>query len=63
MKKPSEENKNFTFDDLIKKGKITTKTLDGVIIIKSYIEKKCSFLMQKIDEKIRVSIIKYYFKL
>ena len=30
---------NLTLDDLIKMGKITTKTIDRVNIVKSYIEK------------------------
>lgn len=39
MKKPNEGKKNYTLDDLIKMGKITSKTIDRVNIVKSYIEK------------------------
>jgi hypothetical protein len=51
MKKQNESKKNLTLDDLIKMGKITTKTIDRVNIVKSYIEKKYSLRNQKNDEK------------
>ena len=51
MKKQIEAIKNLTLDDLIKMGKITTKTIDRVNIVKSYIEKKYSLRNQKNDEK------------
>ena len=51
MKKQNEARKNLTLDDLIKMGKITSKTIDRVNIVKSYIEKKYSLRKQKNDEK------------
>ena len=51
MKKSNESKKNLTLDDLIKMGKITSKTIDRVNIVKSYIEKKYSLRKQKNDEK------------
>ena len=39
--------KNITLADLIREGKITTKTLDRVNIAKSYIEKKYSIKKEK----------------
>ena len=51
MTKQNEARKNLTLDDLIKMGKITTKTIDRVNIAKSYIEKKYSLRKQKNDEK------------
>ena len=51
MKIVNSTKKNLTLDDLIKKGIITSKTIDRVNIVKSYIEKKYSLRKQKIDEK------------
>ena len=51
MKKKNGPKKNLTLDDLIKMGKITSKTIDRVNIVKSYIEKKYSLRKQKNDEK------------
>ena len=51
MKKTSNTKKNLTLEDLIKMGKITSKTIDRVNIVKSYIEKKYSLRKQKKDEK------------
>ena len=51
MTKQNEARKNLTLDDLIKMGKITSKTIDRVNIVKSYIEKKYSLRKQKNDEK------------
>ena len=51
MKKQNEARKNLTLDDLIKMVKITSKTIDRVNIVKSYIEKKYSLRKQKNDEK------------
>ena len=51
MKKANGAKKNLTLDDLIKMGKITSKTIDRVNIVKSYIEKKYSLRKQKNDEK------------
>jgi hypothetical protein len=51
MKKVKEAKKNLTLDDLIKIGKITSKTIDRVNIVKSYIEKKYSLRKIKNDEK------------
>ena len=59
MKKSNESKKNLTLDDLIKMGKITSKTIDRVNIVKSYIEKKYSLRKQKNDEKNKG---KQYFK-
>ena len=53
MKKPNEVRKNLTLEDLIKIGKITSKTIDRVIIVKTYIEKKYNLRKQKNDEKNR----------
>ena len=61
--KQNESKKNLTLDDLIKMGKITTKTIDRVNIAKSYIEKKYSRRKQKNEEKNKgkniLNIIKY----
>ena len=43
--------KIVTLEELIKSGKITTKTLDRVNIVKSYIEKKYCLRKQKNEEK------------
>ena len=51
MKIVNPSKKNLTLDDLIKKGIITSKTIDRVNIVKSYIEKKYSLRKQKNDEK------------
>ena len=51
MKKANGAKKNYNLDDLIKMGKITSKTIDRVNIVKSYIEKKYSLRKQKNDEK------------
>ena len=40
-----------TLEELIQRGKITSKTFDRVSIVKSYIEKKYSLKTQKTDEK------------
>ena len=60
MKKTSNTKKNLTLEDLIKMGKITSKTIDRVNIVKSYIEKKYSLRKQKNDEKNKG---KKYFKI
>ena len=55
--------KELGIEELIKAGKITSKTFDRVSIVKSYIEKKYSLKTQKTDEKNRGKpkfiIIKY----
>ena len=51
MKIVNSSKKNLKLDDLIKKGIITSKTIDRVNIVKSYIEKKYSLRKQKNDEK------------
>ena len=55
--------KELGIEELIKSGKITSKTFDRVSIVKSYIEKKYSLKTQKTDEKNRGKpkfiIIKY----
>jgi hypothetical protein len=51
MKKGNGAKKNYNLDDLIKMGKITSKTIDRVNIVKSYIEKKYSLRKIKNDEK------------
>ena len=51
MKIVNSSKKNLTLDDLIKKVIITSKTIDRVNIVKSYIEKKYSLRKQKNDEK------------
>ena len=43
--------KELTLEELIQRGKITSKTFDRVSIVKSYIEKKYSLKTQKTDEK------------
>ena len=48
-----EQKKELTLEEMIKLGKITTKTFDRVSIVKSYIEKKYSLKTQKTDEKNR----------
>ena len=48
-----EQRKELTLEEMIKLGKITTKTFDRVSIVKSYIEKKYSLKTQKTDEKNR----------
>ena len=60
MKKTNSTKKNLTLEDLIKMGKITSKTIDRVNIVKSYIEKKYSLRKQKNDEKNKG---KKYFKI
>jgi len=45
------QRKELTLEEMIKLGKITTKTFDRVSIVKSYIEKKYSLKTQKTDEK------------
>ena len=45
------QKKELTLEEMIKLGKITTKTFDRVSIVKSYIEKKYSLKTQKTDEK------------
>ena len=47
------QRKELTLEEMIKLGKITTKTFDRVSIVKSYIEKKYSLKTQKTDEKNR----------
>jgi hypothetical protein len=42
---------NNKLNDLLKKGKITNKTIERVIIAKSYIEKKYSVLKLKESKK------------
>ena len=57
------QRKELTLEEMIKRGKITSKTFDRVSIVKSYIEKKYSLKTQKTDEKNRGKpkfiIIKY----
>ena len=43
--------KELTLEEMIQRGKITSKTFDRVSIVKSYIEKKYSLKTQKTDEK------------
>ena len=52
------QRKELTLEEMIKLGKITTKTFDRVSIVKSYIEKKYSLKTQKTDEKNRGKNIK-----
>ena len=40
-----------TLEEMIKRGKITSKTFDRVSIVKSYIEKKYCLKTLKTDEK------------
>ena len=47
-----------TLEEMIKRGKITSKTFDRVSIVKSYIEKKYSLKTQKTDEKNKGNYIK-----
>ena len=58
-----EGRKELTLEEMIQRGKITSKTFDRVSIVKSYIEKKYSLKTQKTDEKNRGKpkfiIIKY----
>jgi len=42
---------NNNLNELLKKGKITNKTIERVIIAKSYIEKKYNILKQKESKK------------
>ena len=57
------QRKELTLEEMIKRGKITSKTFDRVSIVKSYIEKKYCLKTQKTDEKNRGKpkfiIIKY----
>ena len=53
------QRKELTLEEMIKLGKITTKTFDRVSIVKSYIEKKYSVKTQKTDEKNKGKNIKY----
>jgi hypothetical protein len=53
------QRKELTLEEMIKLGKITTKTFDRVSIVKSYIEKKYSLKTQKTDEKNKGKNIKY----
>jgi hypothetical protein len=46
-----EGRKELTLEEMIQRGKITSKTFDRVSIVKSYIEKKYSLKTQKTDEK------------
>lgn len=43
--------KELTLEEMIQRGKITSKTFDRVSIVKSYIEKKYCLKTQKTDEK------------
>ena len=45
------QRKELTLEEMIKQGKITSKTFDRVSIVKSYIEKKYCLKTQKTDEK------------
>jgi hypothetical protein len=49
--KKTETKKAMTIDDLIRMGKITSKTIDRVNIVKSYIEKKYNLRKQRNEEK------------
>jgi stage III sporulation protein SpoIIIAA len=53
------QRKELTLEEMIKLGKITTKTFDRVSIVKSYIEKKYSLKTQKTDEKNKGKNIKH----
>jgi hypothetical protein len=53
------QRKELTLEEMIKLGKITTKTFDRVSIVKSYIEKKYSLKTQKTDEKNKGKNTKY----
>ena len=46
--------KELTLEEMIQRGKITSKTFDRVSIVKSYIEKKYSLKTQKTEEKNKV---------
>ena len=46
-----EGRQELTLEEMIQRGKITSKTFDRVSIVKSYIEKKYSLKTQKTDEK------------
>ena len=50
--------KELTLEEMIKRGKITSKTFDRVSIVKSYIEKKYCLKTQKTDEKNKGNYIK-----
>jgi len=43
--------KELTLEEMIQRGKITSKTFDRVSIVKSYKKKKYSLKTQKTDEK------------
>ena len=47
---------NNNLNELLKKGKITNKTIERVIIAKSYIEKKYNILKQKESKKKKSTI-------
>jgi hypothetical protein len=47
-----------TLEEMIKRGKITSKTFDRVSIVKSYIEKKYCLKTKKTDEKNKGNYIK-----
>jgi hypothetical protein len=51
---------NNNLNELLKKGKITNKTIERLIIAKSYIEKKYNILKQK-ESKKKKSTIKFLF--
>ena len=51
------QRKELTLEEMIKRGKITSKTFDRVSIVKSYIEKKYCLKTQKTDEKNRGNYI------
>lgn len=51
------QRKELTLEEMIKQGKITSKTFDRVSIVKSYIEKKYCLKTQKTDEKNRGNYI------
>ena len=51
---------NNKLNELLKKGKINNKTIERVILAKSYIEKKYNLLKQK-ESKKKESKIKFKF--
>ena len=51
------QRKELTLEEMIKQGKITSKTFDRVSIVKSYIEKKYCLKTQKKKKKNRGNYI------
>jgi len=55
MKKPNEGKKNYTLDDLIKMGKITSKTIDVLILSNHILKKNIVSESRRMMKKIKVS--------